>query len=764
MKAHSALTALILCPAASTLPAVGITSAGPTRGDESASGMACADLARLALPDVRIISAEDARTPVPHCRLEGVIGREIGFAVWLPESWNGRFMMGGVGGYAGRIDNQANSLGALEKGYATAGTDAGHKGQGPDASWALGDLERIVNYGHVAGHRVTEVAKAVVAGRYGRPPQRSYFAGCSNGGRMALQAAQRYPEDFDAIIAGAPAYDFTRKVVSQVNIVRHVYPDADDLSQPLLSGADRSALAGAVRAACDATDGVEDGILSDPLSCDFDPGQLACDGDNADGCLSTDELAAVRAIYEGPRTPDGEPFYYGYPFGGEDEIRGWGMWLIGRKDLIAPDVPSLAFSFGVGFMRYFVMQDPGWTHDEYIFGSHETQMALLGATLNATATDLSDFRERGGKLLMYHGWTDSALSPLATIGYVEDVYAADPTARDDVRLFMMPGVFHCGGGPGPDRADFIAALETWDETGTPPEQLVAGFSDGNGGRTLCPHPSKAIFLGGDPRDPPGSPAGEHSQDRLSLDGTGRRFDGPPHPRPPRPAARARATLSPHTETRHAAAQADDRARPLCPRRLRHGVDVARARRERDHLCPPRQHLFPLARQPGHRAGGHGGADLRCAADGRQRRRDRRPPRAAGRLPQPEGPGAGPRGARRLPRPHGAPVQCGRAGRRCRLHRPRDDRGRRPRRRAVGLRLPLPQGRGDRPGSPAQRRHHRDRSSRIHLRHASAIPRAAAARDRIGQRPARGRARSVSDRQEIFPNWQALCYLKTTALD
>ena len=169
---------------------------------------ACADLETLVLPDLSISTVESIAEPVPHCKLTGVLGREIGFSVWLPADWNGKFVMGGGGGFVGSIQNQALALGALQRGYATAGTDTGHQANGVDGSWALNNLERLVNYGHVAIHRVTEAAKHIAAMHYAKRPERAYFAGCSNGGRQAMAFSQRYPDDFDAILAGAPAFDF----------------------------------------------------------------------------------------------------------------------------------------------------------------------------------------------------------------------------------------------------------------------------------------------------------------------------------------------------------------------------------------------------------------------------------------------------------------------------------------------------------------------------------------------------------------------------
>lgn len=450
----------------------------------------CASLDGLALPDLTVAGVEHLAEPVPHCKLTGTLGREIGLSVWLPEDWNGKFLMGGAGGFAGSIQNQALLLGALERGYATAGTDTGHQAAGIDGSWALDNLERIVNYGHVAIHRVAETSKFVLAHSYGARPERSYFSGCSNGGRQAMAFAQRYPDDFDAIIAGAPAFDFAGLVAAFLHVTTHMYPDMDDLSAPVLTTAERERLAAAVLARCDAADGLEDGVMADPRECDFDPASLG---------LSDGKTAAIRAVYDGPRGAGGA-VHTGWPFGGEDAQGGWGAWLAGAGRGERGGPPSLAYGFGVDTMRYMVEHDAGWRYDGLDFGDFRERTRTVAAVLSATDPDLDAFRARGGKLLIYHGWSDAALSALASIRYVDRVYARDQSARDDVRLFLMPGVLHCAGGPGPWMVDYVDAIERWDQTGVAPDRLAARFQQG-GGRPLCAYPAQQTYIGGDGRSP-----------------------------------------------------------------------------------------------------------------------------------------------------------------------------------------------------------------------------------------------------------------------
>ena len=411
--------------------------------------------------------------------------------MWLPEDWNGKFIMGGGGGFVGSIQNQALGLGVLQRGYATAGTDTGHSNQGIDGSWAQNNLERLVNYGHLAVHRVAEVAKHIVEGYYAAQPQRSYFAGCSNGGRQAMMSAQRYPNDFDIILAGAPAHDFAGITAAFLDVTRHMYPSMDDVSAPLLTSEDRQTLAKTVLARCDALDGLEDGILNDPRDCDFDPGSLD---------LAPEKITAIRAIYDGPRAADGR-IHVGWPFGGEDDDGGWGGWLTGTGQQPPGAPPSLALGFGVEVMRHMVEHDPGWRYEGFDLSGFRHRFRTAAASLSATDPNLDVFRENGGKLLIYHGWSDAALSALASIGYVESVYARDESARSHVRLFLMPGVFHCAGGPGPWQVDFIEAMERWDETGIAPDTLLAGFAEGGGARPLCAYPHRATYVGSDGRDP-----------------------------------------------------------------------------------------------------------------------------------------------------------------------------------------------------------------------------------------------------------------------
>jgi feruloyl esterase len=272
---------------------------------------------------------------------------------------------------------------------------------------------------------------------------------------------------------------------------------------------------------CDDQDGLKDGILNDPRQCQFDVATLLCEGEKTDRCLSEQQLAAVKVVYDGPKDPEGNALFYGFPFGGETALGGWPRWLTGGLkylsdldefqggvdvgDFEAPVVPNAFYGFGNGIMKYFVYNDPDWSYDNYDFGTLEKDSERIAETLNATNPDLSAYRERGGKLLMYSGWSDAAVPAEGVIGYYEDVLAHDETAVADVRLFMMPGVEHCFGGPGPSWVNFLTEIDKWVETGEAPGQVTAYWLNDqmqpDGSRPVCAYPNALVYDGvGDPRE------------------------------------------------------------------------------------------------------------------------------------------------------------------------------------------------------------------------------------------------------------------------
>ncbi len=486
-----------------------------------AHALDCDSLADLQLPDIRIEQASPSkgeegpkenlpegvvsrspRATVPHCKVEGVVGSEIRFEVLLPDDWNGKFLMGGGGGFAGSLGNQGRF--SVNRGYATASTDTGHQGSGIRARWAYGRPERRINYGYLGVHRTTETAKAIVRAYYGRDAEYSYFYGCSNGGRQAMMSAQRFPADFDGIVAGAPAHDFSGVMAAFAYNMQRIFPDPRNLAEPVITAQNRQLLESEILRRCDDLDGVKDGFLDDPRACGFKLTDLPVCPDNepADQCLTIRQREAIAAVYNGPRNSSGS-IYPGFPFGGESSAAAWQGWITGPSPQLieAFGEPSSQFGFATQGFKYIVFQDPEFDYSTYDFDDYDRDAAHLERFLDATNADLSGLKEAGGKLLLWHGWSDAALTAFGSIDYFEEAEKRDPSLRDYFRFYLMPGVFHCAGGPGPDRVDWLGALEGWVERGEAPSDLVATKVD-NGRvaktRPLCVYPERAEYGGGDP--------------------------------------------------------------------------------------------------------------------------------------------------------------------------------------------------------------------------------------------------------------------------
>jgi hypothetical protein len=469
----------------------------------------CSAMATLRLPDVKITEAvaiEPNQTPAAdvhaaHCRITGVIGREIRFTVLLPDAWNGKFMMGGGGGYVGAIQNSAAS--SVDRGYATAGTDTGHQSIGTDAHWALDNPERQVNFAYLGIHRTIETAKAVVRVYYDADSRYSYFFGCSTGGRQALMEAQRFPDDFDGIVSGAPVYDWTRALANGLKMAQAMFPNPKSLSASVVTPENLKLLDAKVLEACDAKDGTTDGVVDDPSVCRFDLSQIPVCRDDvaAADCLTKAQRAAIARVYAPLEDAQGL-IYEGQPVGGEAAAGGWRPWITGVNDqmLKASGVPSLTFGFSTEYFRNFIFSDPNWDYSTYDLARnwrHDTRQSAL--MLNADNPDLSAFKARHGKLLLWHGWADPALNPFATIRYVSEVRKRDPESEAYARLFLLPGVLHCGGGSGPDRVDWMGAISDWVEKDTPPSRLLATKRGPDGtvvrSHPVCAYPQRAVYSG-----------------------------------------------------------------------------------------------------------------------------------------------------------------------------------------------------------------------------------------------------------------------------
>jgi len=470
----------------------GLLAAAPAHALTAAQ---CAALTGLSVPSTTITSA----TVVPaggglpeYCRVQGHVDTEINFELRLPTTtWNGKFYHEGGGGFVGSINPPGNGI---RRGYAEVTTDTGHTGGAPaaalDGSWALNRPDRQVNFGHRGIHVVTVAAKQIVSGAYGRAPSYSYFEGCSNGGRQAAMEAQRYPTDFNGIVSGAPALDW-------VGLMTGFSWDEQALQAAPIPPAKLTVIANAVVDQCDAVDGFVDGLVDNPRRCHFDPSVLTCPAADAPTCLTTAQVEALKKVYAGPTNSSGEQLHPGFPPGAEDGGDGWQLWISG------PSVfgPPLQFTFEDQYMRYFVF-GPSFNSLTFNFDTGPAALAASGEFLNATNPDLSAFHASGGKLILWHGWADHALTADRTIQYYDDVSRAmgnKNKADEFFRLFLAPGMHHCGGGPGPNTLDALGALESWVEGGIAPEAITASHATATGTvdrtRPLCPYPAVAVYNG-----------------------------------------------------------------------------------------------------------------------------------------------------------------------------------------------------------------------------------------------------------------------------
>ena len=476
----------------------------------------CEDLKRLNLSGASITAVQPVPagefTPpegraIPNvpafCRLAITLmpssDSDIRLEVWLPLSnWNNKFQGIGNGGFAGSI-GYGGMANAISHGYATASTDTGHRAEGTDASWAYHHPEKTIDFGYRAIHEAAVTAKAVISAFYGDAPRQSYFNSCSNGGRQALMEAQRFPADYDGIIAGAPANYWTHLMTSFIFDMQATAAD----SATYIPAVKLRAIEAAALAACDSADGVKDGVIENPAQCRFDPAVLLCKGAESDACLTAPQLDALKKIYAGPRDSKGAPILPGFSSGGEAEQGGWATWITGA----APG-QSTQMAFGVSFFKYIVYNDPAWDYKTST-AEHDAKLAddEAAGVFNATDPDLRKFKDRGGKLILYHGWSDAAIPALNTIDYYQSVVRkmGAKDAAGFVRLYLVPGMQHCGGGAGPStfgqggvaqddpQQNIDAALERWVEQGTAPREVIARGA----GRTrpLCPYPQTARYTG-----------------------------------------------------------------------------------------------------------------------------------------------------------------------------------------------------------------------------------------------------------------------------
>ena len=412
-----------------------------------------------------------------------VADSEIHFEVWLPapQTWNGKFEGTGNGGYSGGLSLRDMGL-AVSRGYAAAGSDTGH--EGGDLKFGVGHPEKITDWGYRAIHAMTDNAKLIVRNYYGHFPVHSYFTGCSTGGHQGLSEAQRYPRDYDGIVAGDPGNDRVHLNANFLWAFTALYKEPGSALQP----SKLPLITKAATAACDRTDGIEDGIISDPRTCRFDPGVLLCKGGEDADCLTAPQVEAVRKIYQGPKNPrSGVHIMPGFPIGSET---GWTGYFVGQREPARVD-----------FWRLWVFNNPSWDWRNFDFDTDLAYADRKLAAVNAVDSHLSAFKAQGGKILLYHGWADPVVPPEDTILYYEAVEKAMGGARlttDFARLFMVPGMGHCSGGAAPNSFDALGALDEWVTQGKAPDKLIASHSTAgkiDRARPLCAYPMTAQWKG-----------------------------------------------------------------------------------------------------------------------------------------------------------------------------------------------------------------------------------------------------------------------------
>jgi feruloyl esterase len=438
-------------------------------------------------------AAPGAEAPKPiadlpaFCRVELTLtpssDSDIKSEVWLPlAGWNGKFQEVGNGAWAGSIQYGALAEG-VRRGYATASTDAGHTGT--DASFAMGHPEKLIDFGYRAVHETAVQSKATTTNFYGIGPKLSYFNGCSGGGRMAFQEAQRFPADFDAILAGAPGYN---RVNQSVQMLMNAKATLDNPAS-MIPSSKYAVIHRAALDACDAQDGVKDGLISEPLSCRFDPAVTQCKAGDAATCLTAPQVAAARKIYAGVKHPKtGELIFPGLEPGSE---LNWGGPAGGPEPL----------AVGGDLFKFVVFKDPKWDFRKFdLARDYDAVHKIDSLDLSPASPNIKPFVARGGKLLIYQGWADMNVAPKSTVAYYDNVIKTigQKQVDESVRLFFAPGMAHCGGGEGPNVFDALTPLEQWREEGKAPSSILATHST-NGkvdrSRTLCPFPQVAKYKG-----------------------------------------------------------------------------------------------------------------------------------------------------------------------------------------------------------------------------------------------------------------------------
>jgi hypothetical protein len=430
-----------------------------------------------------------------HCDVRGVIWPEAKFAIKLPATaWNERFQMVGNGGTAGVISFPAVDN-ALRKGFASASTDTGHDAaKEPLAAFAYVTPEnphgrrKLLDFAYLSVHNTAVLAKQVIQAYYGKAPRYSYWVGCSTGGRQGMQEAQRYPEDFDGLVIGAPGLYLTG------NVTRRLWVGQSQVGAGAIPVEKLPLLNRVVYGKCDAVDGLKDGIIDDPRRCGFNPSRDVpkCMAADDPDCFTAAQIEALGKIYGGPHNSKGVQLFPGEPVGAESV---WSDNLVGPIKTVLPRSESQ--------MKMAMLDPPpgpSWSYTMFDFDKDPERVTRAAANLNPRNPDLSALKKRGGKIVQYSGWADQQVNPFPGIEYYETVSKrmGDKATRDFYRLFMVPGMFHCSGGPGCGSVDWLSAVMDWVEKGKAPEQLIGShMENGNATRTrpACPYPQVARYKG-----------------------------------------------------------------------------------------------------------------------------------------------------------------------------------------------------------------------------------------------------------------------------
>jgi len=450
----------------------------------------CGNLVRMnfaSIPDAptHVISAMLAQVEgLPEfCEVRGYITPQVQFALRMPtQNWNGKFLLTGCGGFCGSVYVEGTNDG-LKRGYAVTTSDMGHQSTALDAKWAYNNIQAEIDFGYRATHVNAVAAKAIVAAFYGRPPRYSYYQGCSTGGRQGMVEAQRYPEDFDGIIAGAATIYYD---TSGFQLLWSALANLDDQDRPILKSPQVEMLHKAVIDKCDAIDGSKDGIIEDPRNCDFDPGAIECKGAGASDCLTINQVEVVRKIYQGPVNSKGEKIHVGAAMPGSE--LNWLGPYIGDEN-----TPPRYLGFMEDKFRYMSFSEdprPSWDSRSINWDTDPARLGSVRAIYSGTNPDLRKFKARGGKLITYHGWADQSVIPMQSIDYYEltvRTMGGQTSTQDFSRLFMIPGMNHCRGGVGADAIDYLGYLEEWVENAKPPDVMIGKHIENGTVKFTRPH-------------------------------------------------------------------------------------------------------------------------------------------------------------------------------------------------------------------------------------------------------------------------------------